>query len=89
MVWLCISRWCWDNPEAITTERVSRNLKMAPQRLVCELKEIAFAQRTTVNRLTGFTLAYLNLRRDVDFPVDNQFVCVSPKAGQRSLAKFA
>lgn len=84
------------NPQANITERVNRNLKMAlianterHKDWDAKLKEIAFAQRTTVNRSTGFTPAYLNFGRDVAFPLDNQLVSVSPEAGQRSFAKFA
>lgn len=84
------------NPQANITERVNRNLKMAlitnTQRHKdwdVKLKEIAFATRTTVNRSTGFTPAYLNFGRDVAFPLDNQLVSVSQEAGRRSFAKFA
>ncbi|XP_064462453.1 uncharacterized protein LOC135373109 [Ornithodoros turicata] len=33
--------------------------------------ELAFATRTTVNRSTGFTPAFLNLGREAPFPVEN------------------
>ncbi|XP_064457426.1 uncharacterized protein LOC135368205 isoform X2 [Ornithodoros turicata] len=35
------------------------------------LAELAFATRTTVNRSTGFTPAFLNLGREAPFPVEN------------------
>ncbi|XP_064471300.1 uncharacterized protein LOC135385741 [Ornithodoros turicata] len=35
------------------------------------LTELAFATRTTVNRSTGFTPAFLNLGREAPFPVEN------------------
>lgn len=65
------------HPQTNITERVNRNLKAMliahteqHKDWDAKLPEIAFATRTTVNRSTGFTPAYLNYGREMPFPLD-------------------
>ncbi|XP_064462830.1 uncharacterized protein LOC135373668 [Ornithodoros turicata] len=67
------------HPQANITECINRNLKMMFVTFTSQhhrewdlrLAELAFATRTTVNRSTGFTPAFLNLGREAPFPVEN------------------
>lgn len=83
------------HPQANITERVNRNLKSM---LIAhtarhrdwdlKLPEMAFATRTTVNRSTGFTPAYLNFGRELHFPLDNR-IRPLPGGSIPSHAQFA
>lgn len=83
------------HPQANITERVNRNLKMM---LVshtnrhkdwdARLTEFGFATRTTANRSTGFTPAYLNLGREISFPLENRLQPLGDHPG-RSYARYA
>ncbi|XP_064468475.1 uncharacterized protein LOC135379159 [Ornithodoros turicata] len=66
------------HPQANITERVNRNIKMMMVTLTsrhkdwdARLTEIGFATRTTENRSTGFTPAYLSFGREIVFPLEN------------------
>ncbi|XP_064479174.1 uncharacterized protein K02A2.6-like [Ornithodoros turicata] len=66
------------HPQANITERVNRNIKMMIVTLTsrhkdwdARLTEIGFATRTTENRSTGFTPAYLNFGREIVFALEN------------------
>ncbi|KAM7285215.1 uncharacterized protein ISCGN_032173 [Ixodes scapularis] len=66
------------HPQANITERVNRNLKSMLIALTERhrdwdehIVEIGFAIRTSVNRSTGFTPAFLNLGKELPSPLEN------------------
>ncbi|XP_064469873.1 uncharacterized protein LOC135384605 [Ornithodoros turicata] len=83
------------HPQANITERVNRNLKHMLVALTdrhkdwdVRLTELGFATRTTVNRSTGFSPAYLNFGKEVAFPLENGLrQCTEPIA--RNLSRYA
>ncbi|XP_064475377.1 uncharacterized protein LOC135389242 [Ornithodoros turicata] len=82
------------HPQANITERVNRNLKHMLVALTdrhkdwdVRLTELGFATRTTVNRSTGFSPAYLNFGKEVAFPLENGLrQCTEPIARNLSRA---
>ncbi|XP_064462132.1 uncharacterized protein LOC135372455 [Ornithodoros turicata] len=82
------------HPRANITERVNRNLKSMLVVLTDKhkdwderLPELGFATRTTVNRSTGFSPAYLNFGKEISFPMENLLRQTTLIAG--SLSKYA
>ncbi|KAM7298068.1 uncharacterized protein ISCGN_018697 [Ixodes scapularis] len=69
------------HPQANITERVNRNLKAMLVTLTdkhkdwdANISELGFATRTTVNRSNGLTPAYLNLGKELTYPLGNGFL---------------
>lgn len=83
------------HPQANITERVNRNLKAMLVTLTgrhkdwdANISELGFATRTTVNRSTGLTPAYINLGKELTYPLENGFR-ETGQAHPRPISRYA